>query len=95
MIALMEIALNESIRSAELPYASSPYLFQKLVAAVLFCYCKSTSQIGVSAAPPSLARGIFFSPSSLERTTVTQKLSIAGSVLNSASAVLLQAVRTR
>lgn len=71
MIALMEIALNESIHSAELPCASSPYLFQKLVAAVLFYYCKSTSQIGISAAPPSLAWGISFSSSSLERTTVT------------------------
>lgn len=66
MIALMEIALNESICSAVLPCASSPYLFQKLVAAVLFYYSRNTSQIGVSAAPASLAWGIFFSSSSLE-----------------------------
>lgn len=54
MIALMKIALNDNICS-KLPCARSPYLFQKLVAAVLFYCCRSTSQIGVSAAPTSLA----------------------------------------
>lgn len=55
MIALMDIALNESIYSAELPSTSSPYLFQKLVAAVLFYYCRSTSQIAVSVVRASSA----------------------------------------
>lgn len=55
MLASVEIVLNESICSAEFQCARSPYLFQKLVAAVLFYYCRSTSQIGVSAAPASLA----------------------------------------
>lgn len=55
MIALMDIALNESVYSAELPCASSPYLFQKLVAAVLFYYCRSTSQIAPSVSPASSA----------------------------------------